>query len=567
MPRDMEAALFTGLPMPACILDSENRLMAMNAAATTIWGSNGVGQSVASVLGLSTMTGNRGVWEELFQSGPMQRVLCQVTGRNGGTWTAAVVRVTLATDPPLVALVVLDPNATRELTDAPAWLLRDPVTGLGSRHLWERERSAWAHRSGSVVFFDLDDLKEVNDLHGHLAGDRVLLAVGQAIRQATPRDGLAVRYGGDEFIVLLPDPDGDTADRWAKTIAMRLASSPLAQNLPVVPRLSHGAASFRAGELLGAIARADDMVYARKGILLQAGSGGRIILTRAGRDAVQRPGSTEGPTEPHPGGVHLQLAAFWEEWYADAVRRFVAAVRPLAGSAVVEVEAGNGMLTFGGGLAEQIGAKGQLLVVDSSETRLLQARQKAEALGCDWVRFLPAPADTLPLASNTVDLVVSAHLFNASGDPVRVLREASRIVHPGGRVVVCWGVQYGWSGQWLEVLEPLCHRLRHHGIAVRTSVPQPHEAREWVAQAYLEEDRTVTIPGPPFLRFASRDVALSFATQSALVRAMLRDLPPSERESAHKEITRKIQDCFAKDAADWTIGDIWLKVLFAHQPG
>lgn len=532
-----------------------------------IWGSAGMGQAVTAVLGLSTMEGSGDVWEELSRPGPMQRVLCQVTGQNGGTWTAAVVRTALETDPPLVALIVLDPNATRELTDAPAWLLRDPVTGLGSRHLWERERNAWAHRSGSVVFFDLDDLKEVNDLHGHLAGDRVLLAVGQEIRLSTPRDGLAVRYGGDEFIVLLPDPDTEASDRWAKTTAARIDGSAVQRNLPVMPRLSYGTASFRAGELFRAIAQADTMVYTRKGILLQAGSGGRIILTRAGRNAVQRPGAPQRSTEPHPGGVHLRLAAFWEKWYTDAVRRFVAAIYPLPGSAVVEVEAGTGILTFGGGLARRIGATGQLLVIDPSEERLAQARQKAEALEYDWVRFLPAPADTLPLASNTVDLVVSAHLFNASGEPDRVLREASRIVRPGGRVVVCWGVQYAWSAQWLEVLEPLHHRLRQHGIPVRTSVPQPHEARTWVAQAHLEEDKHVTVPGPPFLRFASTDVALSFATQSALLRAMLRDLPPSERKSVQDEITRKIQDCFTPDGADWTIADIWLKVLFAHRPG
>ena len=67
---------------------------------------------------------------------------------------------------------------------------------------WER-----AHRDGlrfAVLFLDLDEFKEVNDQHGHLAGDAVLRVVAERLRESLPRAGFAARWGGDEFIVVLP---------------------------------------------------------------------------------------------------------------------------------------------------------------------------------------------------------------------------------------------------------------------------------------------------------------------------------------------------------------------------
>jgi diguanylate cyclase (GGDEF)-like protein len=89
----------------------------------------------------------------------------------------------------------------------------DPLTGLFNRTFFfaaldrEIERSARSGRGFCLLMMDLDELKEINDRHGHFIGDRVIRGVGDAIRNGIRKIDIAARYAGDEFVVLLPETD------------------------------------------------------------------------------------------------------------------------------------------------------------------------------------------------------------------------------------------------------------------------------------------------------------------------------------------------------------------------
>lgn len=105
----------------------------------------------------------------------------------------------------------------------------DDLTGLhNTRFLREQmaRELASSQRSGqplSILMVDVDDLKHVNDRFGHLAGDELLTGVGRAIRSVLRPSDVVTRYGGDEFVVLLPETTGQAAHKVAERIAQSIA--------------------------------------------------------------------------------------------------------------------------------------------------------------------------------------------------------------------------------------------------------------------------------------------------------------------------------------------------------
>ncbi|HEY2513588.1 MAG TPA: GGDEF domain-containing protein [Polyangiaceae bacterium] len=103
---------------------------------------------------------------------------------------------------------------------------RDPLTGLfNRRHLFEQlERELARSRRGhrvAVAMLDLDGFKRVNDTQGHLRGDLLLKEIASALGDTTRMVDVAARYGGDEFMVVLPDTDADQA----RVVAERMGAA------------------------------------------------------------------------------------------------------------------------------------------------------------------------------------------------------------------------------------------------------------------------------------------------------------------------------------------------------
>ena len=100
----------------------------------------------------------------------------------------------------------------------------DPTTGLANRRELVRALDAsLSTQTGVFLVLDLDHFKRINDLHGHLAGDKVLRLVAEAARDAAPKGACCARTGGDEFAILLPAADAQAAEAVAKSIIERLS--------------------------------------------------------------------------------------------------------------------------------------------------------------------------------------------------------------------------------------------------------------------------------------------------------------------------------------------------------
>jgi diguanylate cyclase (GGDEF)-like protein len=126
--------------------------------------------------------------------------------------------------------------------------ITDGLTGIKTRRFfWEALSSEWkrASRSGrpfSVVLVDLDKFKEVNDSLGHLEGDLVLARVGRLLEQKCRQSNVVARYGGDEFIILMPETGIEQAQVLAERLRLWLATDPMLEEHHITG--SFGVASF-----------------------------------------------------------------------------------------------------------------------------------------------------------------------------------------------------------------------------------------------------------------------------------------------------------------------------------
>lgn len=150
---------------------------------------------------------------------------------------------------------------------------RDSLTGAESRidmltKLGEmRELGKRRHQPCCMALMDVDHFKSINDTHGHAIGDQVLKGSVRQLRESLRPYDHVFRYGGDEFMILMPDTDLETGRLAIERIRKALAAAPLAQSGPTA---IHATASFGVAALEPVASieesmdRADKMMYAAK---------------------------------------------------------------------------------------------------------------------------------------------------------------------------------------------------------------------------------------------------------------------------------------------------------------
>lgn len=173
-------------------------------------------------------------------------------------------------DKNLFLYYLIDVTKYKQLQDKLIELsMRDPLTGLYNRRFFvkkfeeERERSKRFSKAFSIIMLDIDNFKKINDTCGHNVGDEVLIHIANTIMKRIRKTDIAARWGGEEFVILLPE----TGLRYAIFVAEDLRVSIEKIKIPEVKKItaSFGVAEYREGDnLYKLIDRADEQLYKAK---------------------------------------------------------------------------------------------------------------------------------------------------------------------------------------------------------------------------------------------------------------------------------------------------------------
>jgi diguanylate cyclase (GGDEF)-like protein len=198
--------------------------------------------------------------------------------------------------------------------------ITDGLTSIKTRRFfWEALSAEWkrASRSGrpfSVVLIDLDKFKEVNDTFGHMEGDLVLARVGRLLEQKCRQSNVVARYGGDEFVILMPETGVEQAQILAERLRLWLATDPMLSEHKITG--SFGVASFPVHGF-----SAEEII--------RVADAGMYVSKKAGGDRVS---TAEDYAQDQGGTVQRQLVSGYIEGFLQRERNGPEQVDELVGT-------------------------------------------------------------------------------------------------------------------------------------------------------------------------------------------------------------------------------------------
>jgi diguanylate cyclase (GGDEF)-like protein len=319
-----------------------------------LWAHGGMWLLAAGACGLTQWAVNQGlVLTAVKLADPATRIKATLLGReelhNDATELCAALLVTLGLMVSELTLIIALPLATllqrsfrhaQLLSEARA----DSKTGLLNAATWEREASAEVARAIrtqsplAVALLDLDRFKQINDTYGHLIGDEVLRQIASTMTEVLRDYDLAGRFGGEEFVMLLPQTRAVDALRIAERIRAHISKLPIytteasgasgtsdaagttgtrapgAERVPVT--VSIGVAALDAGarrELTELLAAADAALYRAKA---------------SGRDQVQMISTSRGLSAVRPPAVDGMPATAAFLWGAEVPMEDIEQIEP-----------------------------------------------------------------------------------------------------------------------------------------------------------------------------------------------------------------------------------------------
>ncbi|HNE03724.1 MAG TPA: diguanylate cyclase [Anaerolineales bacterium] len=227
-------------PNSVVITDFDGKITYVNSAFTAI-----TGYSAKEVLGKKTSILKSGYMSKEVYENLWQTILSGKTWegelnnmKKGGElfWENTRIAPLLNQDGEISNFVAIKVDITerkRAQDELERMAITDPLTGLFNRRYFfevaqkEFLKSIRYNRPLSVVLFDIDMFKSINDTYGHLAGDQILAQIGVLLTQKERETDLSARYGGEEFVLLLPETDCEGARNTAERLRSLLETSPI----------------------------------------------------------------------------------------------------------------------------------------------------------------------------------------------------------------------------------------------------------------------------------------------------------------------------------------------------